>query len=126
MASGSIIIKASTAGRLIPVEGATVFITQRTENGNDTIVASRNTGGSGLTSLINIETPEKSAGTSPGNGIPFTKVDVRVEHPLYYSYYITDAQIFADTESIQNVTLIPLAIPTENRTETVVVTPQNL
>lgn len=126
MASGSVIIKASTAGRLIPIENATVFIVQRGENGNNNILASRITGGSGETNIIDIETPEKSLSTQPSEEKAFTTVDIRIEHPLYYTHYITGAQIFADTESVQNATLIPLAIPTENITDRVIITPQNL
>ena len=126
MASGNIIIKAGTAGRLIPVEGARVFVTRRNGGSNDSILALRITGRSGTTERVAVETPEKSIAAGPGRGEPFTSVDIRVEHPRYYTYYIKDAQVFADTESIQNVALIPLAIPTGNRSERVTVTPQNL
>lgn len=126
MPSGSIVIKASTAQRLIPVEDATVFIIQRSENGKDNMLASRSTGGSGQTMPVAVETPEKNLSTRQGEEKPFASVDIRIEHPLYYTHYITDAQIFADTESVQNVTLIPLAIPTENITDRVIITPQNL
>lgn len=126
MASGSVIIKASTSGRLIPVEDATVFIVLRGQNGGENLLASRITSGSGETDIIAIETPEKSLSTQPGDEQAFTIVDIRIEHPLYYTHYITGAQIFADTESVQNATLIPLAIPTENITDRVIITPQNL
>ena len=125
MPSGNVIVKVSTAQRLIPVEGATVFIVER-ENGRDTILASRSTGGSGTTDWVAVETPEKVLSTRPGNGSPFTTIDIRIEHPLYYPHYISGAQIFADTQSVQSVTLIPLAIPTEKITDNVVITPQNL
>ena len=126
MASGNIVIKTGTAARLIPVEGARVFITQRNGSGKDSILAFRITGRSGFTEKVNIDTPDRQVGEGPGRGTPFTAVDIRIEHPLYYTYYITDAQVFADTESVQNVALIPLAIPTERRAETVDITPQNL
>lgn len=126
MALGSVIIKASTAERLIPVENATVFVVKSRENGSDNILASRITNGSGETTTIDIETPEKSLSTQPSDENVFTTVDIRIEHPLYYTHYITGAQIFADTQSVQNVTLIPLAIPTENITDRVIITPQNL
>lgn len=126
MPSGNVIIKVGTAGRLIPVEGATVFIAQRTPNQSDTILATRNTDRSGETESVTIETPEKRLSESPGNDLPFTSVDIRIEHPLYYPHYIVDAQIFADTQSVQNVNLIPLAMPTEKITDNVFITPQNL
>lgn len=126
MASGSIIIKASTSGRVIPIENAKVFIVQQGENGSDRILASRITNGSGETNVIEIETPEKSLSTQPENGKAFETVNIRIEHPLYYTHYITGAQVFADTESVQNAVLIPLAIPTENITDNVIITPQNL
>lgn len=126
MALGNMVVKVSTAGRLIPVEGAKVFVVRKNGGRNDTILALRTTGRSGIADSIEVETPARWTSTSPGNEEPFAKVDIRVEHPFYYTYYITDAQVFAETESVQNVELIPLAIPTENRTETVNITPQNL
>lgn len=126
MPSGNVIIKVGTADRLIPVEGAKVFIAQRNPNQNDTILATRNTDRNGETGFVTIETPEKSLSISPGNELPFTSVDIRIEHPGYYPHYISDAQIFADTQSVQNVNLIPLAIPTEKITDNIFITPQNL
>lgn len=125
MPSGNIMVKVSTAGKLIPVPDATVFIVDR-QNDTDNILASRTTGRSGFTSQVSIETPEKALSTSPNPEQTFKSVDIRIEHPLYYPYYITDAQIFADTNSVQDVVLIPLAVPTEARRETVFITPQNL
>ena len=126
MPSGNVIIKVGTAGRLIPVEGATVFIAQKALNQNDTILAARKTDRSGETVGITVETPQRSLSESPGNDLPFTSVDIRVEHPLYYPHYISNAQIFADTQSVQNISLIPLAMPTEKITDNVFITPQNL
>ena len=125
MPSGNVIVKVSTAEQLIPVTEAKVFVVNR-QNGKDTILASRTTGRSGITSQIVVETPEKSGSTSPGENEPFANIDIRVEHPHYYPYYITGAQVFADTQSVQSVVLIPLALPTEKRTENIVITPQNL
>ena len=126
MSSGSVVIKVGTADRLIPVEGAKVFIAQRTPNQKDTILATRNTNRSGETEIVVVETPEKSLSESLGNKSPFTSIDIRIEHPGYYPHYISDAQIFADIQSVQNVNLIPLAIPTEKLTDNVFITPQNL
>ena len=126
MASESLIIKASTFGRVIPIGNARVFISQRDENGGERILASRTTNGSGETNIIEIETPEKILSAQPGNAKAYETIDIRIEHPLFYTHYITGAQVFADTESVQNATLIPLAIPTENITDRVIITPQNL
>lgn len=126
MASGSLVVKVSTAQNTIPIEDATVFIVKSNEAESDTILASRTTGRSGITQPVTIQTPDSSTSKSPGNDDSFMSVDVRIEHPLYYNYYIRGAQIFANVESVQNVALIPLAIPTQSRTETIIVTPQNL
>ncbi len=126
MPSGNIIVKVGTAERLIPVEGANVFIARKNEIENDTILASRRTNRNGETDKVNVDTPERNLSTQAGNIQPFAVVDIRIEHPGYYPHYIVDAQIFADTESVQNVNLIPLAIPTEKITDNVFVSPQNL
>ena len=125
MPSGNVVVRVSTAEQLIPVTDAKVFIVER-RSGRDSILAARTTGRSGFTTQVAVETPEKSGSTSPGDNEPFANIDIRVEHPLYYSYYITGAQVFADTQSVQNAVLIPLAVPTEKRTENIVITPQNL
>ena len=125
MPSGDVVVKVSTAERLIPVEGATVFIVNR-ESGRDNILASRSSGRSGLTGPVTVQTPDKALSISPGSDIPFTSIDIRIEHPRYYPHYISGAQIFASTQSIQNAVLIPLAVPTEKITDNVVITPQNL
>ena len=125
MPSGNVVVRVSTAEQLIPVTDAKVFIVER-RSGRDTILASRTTGRSGFTTQVAVETPAKSGSTSPGDNEPFANIDIRVEHPLYYPYYITGAQVFADTQSVQNAVLIPLAVPTEKRTENIVITPQNL
>jgi len=125
MPSGNVVVRVSTAEQLIPVTDAKVFIVER-RSGRDSILAARTTGRSGFTTQVVVETPEKSGSTSPGDNEPFANIDIRVEHPLYYPYYITGAQVFADTQSVQNAVLIPLAVPTEKRTENIVITPQNL
>lgn len=125
MPSGNVVVRVSTAEGLIPVTDATVFIVDR-QSGADNILASRTTGRSGFAQRVTVETPEKALSTSPNEEQAFKRVDIRIEHPLYYPYYITDAQIFADTDSVQNAVLIPLAMPTEKRTETIFITPQNL
>ena len=125
MPTGDIDVRVSTANSLIPVENATVFIIDR-RNGKNNILAGRKTGRSGFTQAVTVETPERAESTAPGEEEAFASVDIRVEHPLYYPYYISGAQVFADTRSMQSVVLVPLALPTEKRTENIVITPQNL
>ena len=125
MPTGNVVVRVSTAEQLIPVADANVFIVDR-RNGRDNILASRTTGRSGFAERVAVETPVKSSSTSPGDDKAFANIDIRVEHPFYYPYYITGAQVFADTDSVQNAVLIPLAVPTEKRTENIVITPQNL
>ncbi len=125
MAEGRIIVKTSTSGMLIPVEDAKVFIIRKTE-GKDNIIASRSTGRSGITDSIIVSAPDKINSQSPDGGRAYASVDIRVEHPLYYTLYIKDAQVFADTESVQRAELIPLAIPSGDKTKNIVITPQNV
>lgn len=126
MPSGDIVVKVSTAERLIPVEGAKVIIVKRNKDSKDTVLAMRNSGRSGMTMAVTIIAPEIALSRQPGKIKPFTSVDIRVEHPNYYPVYITGAQVFADTKSVQNVVLIPQALPKRNITENVYIIPQNL
>ena len=77
---------------------------------------------------VRIETPAKDMSTQPGNPSPFTSVNVRVSHPMYYTYYVRDAQVFEGETSVQVAELIPIE---ENdrvpfRLSDFLVTPQNL
>ena len=124
---GTIITQVYTSRAQLPVENATVTILKSGENEKE-VLAHRVTDKSGKTSPVTFDTPALSLSQTPGNGIPFSIVDLKITHPEFYGVLVREVQVFPDTETIQNVELIPIE-ETNSRfdvTETVNITPQNL
>lgn len=122
---GFVTARVFTSRAQIPVTGASVVIES---NNTGSVLGARITDENGLTSPVRIETPSKDNSTSPGYDTPFTSVNIRISHPMYYTYYVRDAQVFEGQTSVQNAELVPLE---ENdrapfRLEDFFVTPQNL
>ena len=109
---GTIVARAYTSTAIIPVEGATVRIT----NAN------------GMTASLAVQTPSASESQQPGTVHPFTEVDILCEHPLFERIFVEHVQIFAGIESVQNLVMIPLqAYPDHHaQTEIFEISPQNL
>jgi len=125
---GTLITRVYTSRAEIPVQGATVALTQKAAAGRHTLLATRVSNSSGKTSPIQIDTPNLSAGLSPGTQTPFALVDLWVEAPGYEILTVQDIQVFPNVETVQELELIPLpemAIP-GSRSEQVQITPQNL
>ncbi len=115
----------------IPIENAKVFV--YTENNNERqLIAVRNTDRNGETTLIEVETPNKSESLAPlenGSENPFASVNIFVEAEGFRSVLVHDAQVFADNVTLQNVEMVPLgepAIREQDKTIDVFVTPQLL
>lgn len=123
MSQGYFTSQAVTSNASIPVENATVIVTQ-----GQTLLAVRTTDRSGNTAPIAIDTPELSESLSPDNGVPFALVDVAIDHPEYQRIVANNVQIFPNVYTRQTFALIPLsALPEQwNQTETFDTPPQNL
>lgn len=125
---GYLLARVFTSDAMIPVEDATVTVTQKTPDGLTELLAVWLTDESGATRSISIPTPDLAASQAPSKERPFSLVDVTAEHPQYERIIVEDVQIFPDTVSEQNLQFIPLDEAPEvwNQTETFNVTPQNL
>ena len=125
---GTLIVYAFLANESIPVEKAVVTVT--TANGDKTeLIGIRLTDENGRTAPIKITAPDIEYSLEPQNTeIPFTSVDVRVDHPAVYTVITRNVQIFPGEVSLENVRLIPLEdnVSQDNKTEYVDITPQNL
>src|SRR5699024_9042733 len=112
----------------IPVAGATVAFTQRGTEGRHTLLALRVTDANGRTTPVQVETPDASASESPGTVTPFAVCDIWAETPGYELLVVENVQIFAGTQTLQELELIPL--PEQSATllpeDPVNVPPQNL
>ncbi len=104
---GSIAINVYTSRSQIPLKNAMISVTSGNEN-NPTLLGFRTTDESGKVEPIYIDTPDLELSLSPSNSKPFTVCNIKVSHPSYYTLTITDVQVFANTQTLQNVELIPL------------------
>ena len=125
--NGFLRVRVYTSGAQLPVEDATVTVTQPGTSGSR-LLATRITDESGLIPVLPIPAPLESESQSPGTPSPYTTVDVTVDHPEYERVLIENVQIFSGILSEQNVPLIPIEErpPVWNLTEVFRVTPQEL
>lgn len=90
----------------LPLEGVAVTVTQPSENGTR-LLAARLTDESGKIAQIAIPAPDRSESQSPGTPTPWTTVDITADHPNYERFVVENVQIFAGTQTEQNLALIP-------------------
>lgn len=126
-ADGYLTVRTYASSAQLPVVGATVSVTEEGANGAR-LLATRITDRSGRTTPIKIATPNRSESLTPGQAVPFTKVNITIEKPGYERALIENAQLFAGITSELNVEMIPLGENPEtfNMTELVDITPQEL
>ncbi len=107
LATGYIVVNVYTSRAQIPIRNAQVSVTA--EGGDKPkLLGFRTTNENGKTSNISVETPSLESSLSPSETKPFSVCTLKVSHPSYYSVTITDVQVFANTQTLQNVELIPL------------------
>ena len=116
---GTIVTRVYTSRAQLPVPGATVAVTQRAGGGRHTLLALRVTDENGRTAPIRVATPEPSASESPGTESPFAG---------YEMLLVENVQVFPNTETLQELELIPLPEQTSSSTrgEIVDIPPQDL
>lgn len=126
---GRLVVSTFLAGETIPVPDALVTVTQKNKDKN-ILVGIRKTDSNGKTTPIEIETPDVEYSLTPDNNgvIPFSSVDVRVDHPATYTQITENVQIFPNEISVENVSLIPLKdnVKEDEREEITIITPQEL
>lgn len=127
-ATGTILTRVSTSRAQIPVAGATVAFTQRGTEGRHALLALRVTDANGRTDPVRVSTPDASASESPGTPTPFSVCDIWVESPGYELLVVENVQIFPNTQTLQELELVPL--PEQDHSmlpeEPVDIPPQNL
>ena len=106
--TGTLTVRVFTSRAQLPVEGATVAVTQNGRGGKYHILSVQETDRDGATRPITIPTPEVGESTAPGGGIPFARCDIWVEHEGYELTAIEGVQIFPGEVSRQQVELEPL------------------
>lgn len=128
-AQGTVVVRLFTSAAQIPLQGATVTITKRLPGGERKLLAVRVTNFDGFTDPVSIDTPPMAESQSYQAGlVPYAVVDIRAERTGFDRVIVQNAQVFPDTETRQELSLIPTPeLPSSfDRTETFVVPPQNL
>lgn len=127
---GSLIAQIYTSQAQIPVAGATVAVTQPTQDGQHKLIALRVTDKNGKIAPIQIATPPISQSLSPSTADvhPYAQYDLWVQATGYEVTRIENTQVFPQVETIQKVELIPLPeyTPLRVRGEVFPIPPQNL
>lgn len=125
--TGYLTVRISTSDAELPIEDATVTVTQDTPGGVK-LLAVRITDRSGVVPNIAIVTPALNESLSPGGPIPYTAVDVTVDRPGYDRALIENVQLFPGIQSQQDISLVPQSSVPEvfNMTNVVDITAQDL
>ncbi len=124
-ATGYIQVRAYTAIAQIPLEDVAIAVT----DSGGKLIALRLTDKNGKIIPIAVSTPDFADSQEPTTGPkPFTSVNLTAHIEDYEDIEIENLQSFADTVSIQQLAMIPLAeLPTDwNKAEIFETTPQNL
>ena len=108
--TGTLVVRVYTSRARLPVEGATVVVTQKGEQGKYQLLSVQATDQSGGTKPIKISTPALGESTHPGSLTPpYAVCDVWAEHPGYARLLVEGVQIFQGVETLQSMELTPLS-----------------
>jgi hypothetical protein len=108
--SGTLLVQVTASRASLPVKDATVVITTPALDGRYDLVSLTETDESGLSGPIYLKTPESAdGGQTPGGATPFSMYSLWVEHPEYTLAFVENFQVFPGVESVQQISLIPLA-----------------
>lgn len=126
--NGSLIVRVFASRAQLPIQGATVLVSQRDDQGMHQLLSALITDESGIAGPISLPAPDLALSQSPGTPLPFSNYSLVVEHPGYQVAVFQDLQIFSGVETTQSVPLIPLSIPESDspRQQITQVTPQPL
>ena len=95
----------------LPLEGATVVVTQQGGGGKYRLLSVQATDSSGLIEPVEVPTPAAGESTHPvyGGEAVYTVCSVWAEHPGYVMLQVNGVQVFSGVETVQEMELIPLA-----------------
>lgn len=126
--TGTLIVHVFASRAQLPIQGATVLVAQRDDQGRYQLLSALITDESGIAGPIPLPAPDADLSQNPGTPLPFSSYSLVVEHPGYQVAVFQDLQIFSGVETTQSVPLIPLSIPQTSSPEQQLtqVTPQPL
>ena len=124
-ATGYIQVHAYSSYAQLPLENVAIAVTST----DGTAIAMRLTDRSGQIAPIEIPVPDLAESQSPDPGEkPFTSVNLYAHLKGYEQIESENLQVFADTTTLQNLEMIPLAELPQNWSQNVIFNtpPQNL
>ena len=109
--TGKLRVRVYTSQAELPLEGATVVVTQQNRDGKYRLLSVQATDSSGLIEPVEIPTPALGESTHPvPEGEPaFAVCSVWAEQPGYVMLQVNGVQVFPGVETLQEMELIPLA-----------------
>ena len=126
---GSVVARVYTSDAKIPVQGATVIFTKIAEDGQRELLAVRLTNYDGYTDPIFVDAPPlaDSRNYSP-DANAYNIINITAEENNYGRILVRNAQVFPDTETVQEFMLIPSPMLPEQfgQTEVFIIPPQTL
>lgn len=123
--TGYIQVRAYTSTAQFPLQNVAITVTAS----DGTAIAMRLTDRNGLVAPIEVPVPDKSESQAPESGVkPFTPVNLYARLKGYEQVESENLQVFADTTTIQNLEMIPLAELPQGWDQSVIfdTPPQNL
>ena len=109
--AGRLSVRVYASQAELPLEGATVVVTQLGRGGKYRLLSVQATDSSGLIAPVEIPTPAVGESTHPvyGGEAVCAVCSVWAEHPGYVMLQVNGVQVFPGVETVQEMELIPLA-----------------
>ena len=126
---GSVFARVYTSDAKIPVQGATVIFTKIAEDGQRELLAVRLTNYDGYTDPIMVDAPPLADSQNYSPDVQaYAVINITAEEASYGRILVRNAQVFSDTETVQEFMLIPSPMLPEQyaQTEVFSIPPQNL
>lgn len=125
--NGYVSARIYTSRGQLPLIGAVMTVLSN-ESDPPRLLGKRTTDKNGLTTSVTVSAPDESLSESPGDITPFATVDIRIDHPDYYTVFINNAQVFANQTTLVDTGLVPLIEneSPDSKNEEFTQTPQNL
>lgn len=126
---GSVVARVYTSDAKIPIQGATVIFTKLGADNSRELLGVRLTNFDGYTDPIMVDTPPLSDSQNYSPDVPaYTIINITAEDENYGRILVQNAQVFSDTQTLQEFMLIPTpALPEQyGQTEIFSIPAQNL
>ena len=108
--TGKLVVRVYATAAQLPLEGATVVVTTRSDSGKFDLLSVQKTDRSGLTIPMDIPAPDSMDSTQQNTSgqLPYRACQVWAEHPGFAVMRVDGVQIFPGVVTRQDMELLPL------------------